>query len=289
MSNHRGEPSTPETNSYQAILDRMGGLIESGGQEAIDSFIDERLDSLTATADSTSVNMLYPIRRGFIAPDTSVKRSFMQLPELHLNDRAVYQGLFDQIIRFRKSPGWETQSMRTLVPTAIQYTIGEYFGNHFGEAESDQANRQFYFDEDSDVVNLSQLKGKRLAVCMEKAAVAQNLLSFTGMDCRLVMSNCYLRENQEKPELHVFNVFSTDKGNWIYDPTNPRLVMAADGSVLSVGAAAYHITNEQLHDILYTKNLVRVEHQDVTVDTDGRIATTEKSERIYGGAGQSVE
>ena len=165
-------------------------------------------------------------------------------------------------------------------------TIGNYFGNHWATGTAENKNRSFYLDRsssDSEDIHLNELKGKQIGVCAEKAAVAQNLLSFLGYESYLVASsNCRL-ESPDKPDPggHMFNIIKSGENQLIFDPTNSSLIMEDDGSVHTVMPAIYPLNTEE-YQLIMNGGQVTVVHNDGIWDGNQTIKGPDQT-RIYGG------
>lgn len=163
------------------------------------------------------------------------------------------------------------------------YALSEYFGNHFGTQSTEARNREFYSDHttaDSETINLSELKGEKIAVCAEKATVAHNYLKFLGIDSHVVFSNnCKLGDSRDG---HVYIIFSTTNGRFIFDPANPILVEDNEGKINSVNPALYKISEEDYNHLLNRDNhQVIVQHIDQKID-NGKYIPQEPQSRVYG-------
>lgn len=258
-------------------------------EEKINEFISKRINLLESNADKkTELSVLSnSLHEGFISNQTGVRRSFMVEP-MFLNDETLYKDFIDEFKHIKQLEYAKTSTPRELLFTVIQYTLQKYFGNMFANADTETKNREFYLDksvmsdEPSDVISIKDFKGENMAVCAEKASASQNILSFVGLDSYILLSgNCNL-SGENSNEAHVFNVAHTEKGYFIFDPTNPTIFTDAENKPTGVSAAVYPITLEDFRKL--TKNeQVAVNHTDIQIDNEGN-QMPKKSERIYGGA-----
>lgn len=278
---HEGQPSKNETKSYAEVLSGIESCLAEGKEQ---EFTENRLQEIDATSEGRNFGQMYAhFLKGYLRPDAKIQRSPMVDP-FAMDDSALYSELFETIKKFREIDGWKEKELRIIMPEIIQHTISKYFGNEVATSGTENRNREFYLDHgddpDSKAVSLDELKGKGIAVCAEKAAAAQNLVTFAGLESYLVMAECNL--SGERDENHAYNVLKTENGYFIYDPTNPKLILEKETNhLISSYAAIYKISDEDFTSIKLGKE-VKVQHIDIYEDTKGR---TEPSvqERIYRG------
>lgn len=216
---------------------------------------------------------------GFIHEETEIKRNII-VDAFKINDPEAYNYLLDSFANFYKA--WNQPVMRGLIGYSVVYALGNYFGNFYSTQNTERDNREFYMDRssaDSEAIDLKELKGKQIAVCAEKAAVAHNYLKFLAIDSRLIFSDrCELTPGSE--EAHAYVCFSTAHGHFIFDPTNSVIVKNPEGGVSSVEPALYKITPEQFEVLTQGKGgEVVVVHKDKT--WDGQQFILDETKRIY--------
>ena len=189
-------------------------------------------------------------------------------------------------MRQMQQGAWKGREVRDMVPSVVGYTVGKYFGNHVGLGGTESRNKQFYFDHSGvgiDYISLSELKGQSLAVCAEKAAVTQNLLSFLGYQSELVAStgNQIGEDSQVNQDGHMYNVVSSERGHFIFDTTNPVEVINQDNKLVHVNPATYPISEQEYSDLM-RGGKVEVIH--TNLNWDGTETTPrESSTRVYAG------
>ncbi len=246
--------------------------------------ITKRLGELTASSKPTEISTINSkTYRGFIHPESKIIRNFMVDP-FCLNDDEIYKVFLETIGEFYRVPAWKELGPMQVSLNAINRAIGKYFGNYYGTQKTEDRNQRFNLDHnssDSININLSELKGKNLAVCAEKATVAQNLLTFIGIESTLIFSsNCILSEG--KPATgHAYVVFKTENGFFIYDPTNPIIATGDEERVSSVYPAIYAI-NEQEYELLMSGGEVVVSHSNLKT-VGKQLIKDEPQKRIYAG------
>ncbi len=276
--NNSFEQHFPKT--YEQVLLDIEAALDQGREK---EYVAERLKELMASSEIKNLGIMYGrFYKGFIRPESKIQRSPMVDP-FHIDDSELYEGLFENIKEFKQYEGWKDKELRAILPEVIQYTISKYFGNAAGTTNTDRDNQSFYLDHSdvsSEDLSIKELKGKRIAVCAEKATVAQNLVSFVGLESYIVLSECKLGEGKE--QFHAYNILKTNKGYFIYDPTNPRLELEEGTNHLkNTNAAIYKITDEEFLK-LENGGDVTVEHTDFSVDGLGK-KSIKTDERVYSG------
>lgn len=107
---------------------------------------------------------------------------------------------------------------------SIMKKVYEVINTYFGPIEKVNTEaREIHYDElgmrEEDEV-LENLRGKNIAACVERAALAQNLLQFMGLDSVYKSSQI---QNADKRELHSYNLVAHDGKYYIFDATIPRI------------------------------------------------------------------
>ncbi len=271
-----------QIKKYSEVLQEIEVALSPEEQK---NFIENRIKEIESTSENRNFGVMYDQKlTGFIKPEAKIQRSPMVEP-LQLDDPAVYEVMFETIKEFKDHQGWKDKPLRSMMPEIIQHSLSKYFGNQIGWADTESKNRQFYFEHsdspESKPISLSEIRGKGLAVCAEKAALAQNLVTFAGLESHLVMSNCKLYG--EKPELHAFNILKTENGYFIYDPTNPSITLNKnDNSLKNSSAAIYKISDEDFEKIERGEE-IDVVHTDYVSDSEGN-SVGKNQTRTYKGS-----
>lgn len=141
----------------------------------------------------------------------------------------------------------------------LQSEISQYYGT------TEQENRLTFYmyngtktdDEDVRICSMSQIKGKGIAKCAEKASLANNVLLMLNnmglFDYQVNYLNALTTLNNERPEGHAFLEFSrvNTKGETIhivYDVTNPEIVLSNGQEYFY--PAIYSLTDEEYQSFL---------------------------------------
>jgi hypothetical protein len=254
-------------------------------EKAMDILIEKRLHELLKEApvkqkQLSTISLSNETQSDFIHSETEIKRNMM-VDGFKINDTEIYKILLKTISEFYKK--WDKPPIKSVIFNSIVIALGKYFGNYYDEGDTNNANQQLYLahsNQDSEEINLKELKEKRVAVCAEKASVAHNYLKFLGYDSHLVFSNnCKLGESNDN---HAYICLSGKNGKFIFDPTNPVIISNLKNEVSSISAALYKISDEEFnHIIRRDKQKVSVMHFD-QVYNGKEYKPKEEQIRIYG-------
>lgn len=277
---------------HTEVLQQLEEVLDSeeGEEEgSLEKFIEKRISELEDSSEKGTISLISGHEySGFIHPETGVYRTMMCEPN-HIDDREIYTTLTDRFQEFRKIEGFKDASMRQLELLSVQYALSNYFGNALGGDDVTSRNMAFYnersimSDEPLENISIADMKGEGIAVCIEKAAVAQNLMSFLGRNSRLVLSNKCKIDTGGDEEAHAFNVIRSEKGTFIYDPANPSVQITkeeGEARSMSVAPALYKLTEEQLEAFNQGKP-VEVQHVDGERDGMDSEWIRKTSTRVY--------
>lgn len=274
----KNETTKPVSN-FVKVTDEINQFLTedtSDNQKEIDALIQKRTSELAATATNTEYITYKKERphKGFISPETEVKGKIMY-DGFHLDDPEIYTALIDGLKELKSAPGWKELDIKALAIPAVNYAVSKYFGSYEISSEQEKQNAAHYVDLESPC-SVKEMKGRGIAVCAERAATAQNLLTFLGLESQLAMADCKLDPNQEEGP-HAYNIVTGPNGHFIFDPTNPVVNEGADGQPI-YQPATYKISNEQ-YESLQNHQGIEVVHTN-TKFMDGE-QKPETSTRIY--------
>lgn len=288
------ESQEPQIPKRDQVLSEIDEILKIEDQEAkkqrVSDFIAERLNSLTEATTPKEISLLLPAYKGFIHPESGIRRNFLVDP-FHIDDDELYGVLLDTLGEFRELSNWQGKSLREIVPFAVIRAIGKYYGNYWAYSATEAENQEFYMERStatSENISLKELKGRGFAVCAEKASAAQNLLSFLGYDIDLIASSKCRLESPEQDDRggHMFNVISSESGRFIFDSTNPSLLTDEEGKVVNFLPANYRIAEEEYQGLI-KGGQVEVVHNDGKWDGKQAIKGPDQK-RIYGGPSQAA-
>jgi len=285
-------PAWRPSEMYFSFLSQVHGLLENTSdaikEERIVDFALKRLQWLRGEVKPTKLSVFSrTFYKGYIHPESDVLRNEWS-EALRVDDTGLYVTFLKTIDQVRKQAAWLNRPLRDMVAAAMQQTMGVYFGTYAGDEGTEKRNEEFYLElarkgKSSGIkhFSLSELRGKKVAVCVEKAAAAQNLMAFKGLDSFIVFSTkCRIKGGENEPP-HVYNIVHSDRGFFIYDPTNPSVMKRPHGEIVAYRPAAYPISKEQF-EIIKGGGVVEVVHNDYLVRDDGTEEAIAKK-RVYGG------
>jgi len=281
------ESTTTEKDELTTFRERIPELIQAD-ESTQEEFIKDRVQDLEEHAfvpASAEIDQLgNSVHRGYISRNTGVRRNIMVDP-VYLDDDSVYEAYMRDISERLKQTEMAPDDVSRATLGAVQTTITNYFGNAYGNEVIEKRNQAFYLDRsgvESKPISIKEFKHKGIAVCVEKASLAQNILSFAGFESALIMSS----DSELIPghkEAHAYNVLHTKRGYFLYDPTNLLFDYDAEGNISASRLAVYPISEEQYTGLLQGGDPVALTYVESHLKADG---TNEKIERtrIYGAA-----
>lgn len=155
--------------------------------------------------DGASATSKITAHKGFISPDTRIKYSNASMNSYSMKTTDY---IYDFVKYVKKN---KINDRGTLVKFVENY-INHYFGVSDGIDMRDAYFNQIAFQttetddeyfEKLENLEIGDLKGKNIAMCTERAALAQNLLSLFGFEIYYCMG-CINNNGQE--EAHCFNI-----------------------------------------------------------------------------------
>ena len=97
--------------------------------------------------------------------------------------------------------------------------VQNYFGDYSNiEKRMDNYTELDFIQTKEDIGKVSNLKGKNRAMCTERAMLSQNLLKSIGINS---IFKCSSIINNDKEEIHAYNILEHNKKYYIYDATIP--------------------------------------------------------------------
>jgi hypothetical protein len=246
--------------------------------EARNVFVEVRIrELLKRTKPMVIEAKRFGLYEGFIHPDSVVKITQHEtIPGFKVDDLTIYPKLIDEL-RDRRS-----------VPESIQAIVDSYFQISHKTRDTERAGRrvqQYGRKKSADLLSVKEVSDTHIAMCAEKSAVAQNLISFLGQRSWLVDSyaKIELRDGTVDDGQHLYNVIDTSgKGLILFDVSHPFEVMYEDGQVVAVKPAQFEITREQFF-ALQQNEAIRVQHREE--QQQGRGTKVVLREYVYGGPG----
>lgn len=175
-------------------------------EEELKRAIDERLDELYSNSQERRLvgyeNTL-PLK-GFIPRETIIDNG----------GSYYYIKNNDYIYEFINELRENNITDENKILKSIYYFLNKYFG-----IDGDEERRLDIFNQNTngnDYPDISVLKGKNAAMCSERAAIAQNLFSFLGIESYYISGKIDTRKEQGE---HAFNIIKYNGKTVIYDAT----------------------------------------------------------------------
>ena len=252
-------------------------------------FVQNRVAELSSGIKPYNIHIRRPVYHGFIHPEAEVSRNIMDMMDFKVNDNEAYCVLMDSIRALKNHSDFQDRSLREIVPRAINHAIGTYFGNFFAATKTGIDSEKFYSGFEPPI-SLAEFRGKNVALCLEKAALAQNLYSFLGYDTTIIFSDrCVIQlGHQQDSDAHAFNIISNlrpgENMDVLYDPSNPSLIYE-NGKVRNSSAscipAIYKLTKEE-GERIKSGGQVEVKHNNFEIK-EGSLIPKETVTRVYVG------
>lgn len=241
--------------------------------DEIEKYIEERISTLedTAVEDRDEISDFNFITRrlnvkkdnteihGFIPSKTKLKKMRFDLSSFRLDDTSYYKDVIDYI---RKADEKNATNNNYLMGV-IQCTII----NYLGERGTDQRRNALY-DSKSDIndlsLSISNFQRNGTAMCVERSAMAQNILSFLGYDPILIYG--YMSSNKGiTNEAHAYNCIIREGKAMLVDFTNP---IYKDGKYYK--PACFPVSGDDLAKFMKGQAQIEIQHKDY-VTKDGEL------------------
>lgn len=211
-----------------------------------------------------------PAHKGFISLDSRVRYSNGSIYTYSMKTKDY----FYEFAKFIKNNNVKTMNhLVKVVENFINYYFGEPTGKDVRDRYFDGFVLQTKTDEEMfntiERFSLGDMKGKNIAMCTERAAIAQNLLSLFGLEIYYCMG-CIKHDNKEEP--HCFNIARGRDKYILLDYSMPVSVVK-DNTVYDYAPFQGHIELDELEDVLlndHNKNYEEYEY----VNTDSKLKKT---------------
>jgi len=170
---------------------------------------------------------------------------------------------------FEKVGGDPVRAYLNAAIRTAQYTQQVYFGSVAGNVKKRWQLLGDILDDDTEVKSITDLKS--VAVCSERAAVANNVLQILGFNPVLETGQLDA-EGTPQPEAHVFLFIQGSNGEeHLYDPTNPQPYYDSEGNLLETAPALYPAGNA----LSMRSEPVTGQHKTYRIQQDGSVEVTE--------------
>ena len=229
--------------------------IMSVPEENVDEIIKSRIAELNNREDKVeklgfldSINS-YPVYKGFIPLDTRIKYSSFGVEDYSMKTT-------DFIYEFIHCIKKYNLINKGQIINYLEYFINSYFGLPGGMSRenifSDIAwNTTTTDDEYFDALEkneIGMLKNKRAALCTERSAVAEQILSVLGFESFYCMGCVDLGNNHQEP--HCFNIIKRKNDYALVDYSCPIVEYNEDNSIRAYYPFVATLSNDEFVDFL---------------------------------------
>jgi hypothetical protein len=271
----KGENQVPVT-LYQVLREQDSAKYE----RLRDGFLRKRLSVLESRAQPTLIRAKkFGMYEGFLHPKTEIEVvRHDRIPGFCVDDEKIYTSVLDHLRVTRAKSD------------AVQKTIDNFFRiNHQVNSPTQKYLRhkrreQAYAKKGrGNPLSLSEIREQYIAVCVEKAAVAQNLISFLGDNVWMI--DCFVRLERYDGAIdegqHGFNIIENSPSEYtLYDPNHPFEIRDEHNEIIAVKPALFHITPEEFSG-LARGEVIEVIHKEIKQYASGKEETILRSYR-YG-------
>lgn len=199
--------------------------------EEVDIIIEEELRKVILNSKKEEVigfvhnntgNMVY---KGFIVPETRIRYSNCEVNWYSMKTMDFYYEFARYIrkINIRDNGGLVKYIENFInIYFGINDKVGDFRCDYFDKICFQTTTTDDEYFKKLDSLEIGDLKGQKVAMCTEKAALAQNLLSLFGFETYYCIG---LINNNGKEEPHAFNIAKAQKNYRILDYSIPCAVI----------------------------------------------------------------
>ncbi len=244
--------------------------------EEINLWIADRISLLESTAieDRDEISSTsYTLRRargekentevqGFIPSKTQLRKMQFDLASFRMDDTSFYKSVIDYIKKAKpESLMRDGKINNNYIMNIVQCSIINYLGLHSSESRRNALyNSRANIDDEP--LSISDFKQNGTAMCVEKSAMAQNILAFLGYNPMMIFG--YLsNEKGITNEGHAYNCIIRNGKAMLIDFTNPIM---KDGKYFK--PAMFAIDSDKLEDFKKGKAQIEVTHIDLHTKGD---------------------
>ena len=201
-------------------FDEISKKIHELNNENLKKYIVERLLYLEENTKIEKLgfndNEIVSIYNGYISSKSPIKYS-KSAEAFYLDKINIY---YDFINKYKKH-------INELDILKMLQDLQDYFTNSFGLIGSqkirDVVTHEYAKKIKNDTLSISDLTKTGAAMCLERSAILQNILSILGLNCYLIYGKLIrIKENEETEELHSYNLIHIKDDDYlIYDISNP--------------------------------------------------------------------
>lgn len=241
-------------------------------EHEIDEWINKRISFLenTTSEDRDEISLTsYILRRargekdntevhGYIPKTTQLKKESFDIAGFIIDDTSLYKQVVNSI---RQTDDDEiiNNEKNIINNKVIMQIIQKVIIDYFGPSSNENKRNELYnlrADIDNNILSIKEFKQNGTAMCVEKSAVAQNILAFLGYDPMLIYG--YMSTDKGfTNEGHAYNCIIRNGRAILVDFTNPSY---KDGKYFR--PSYYSVNGENLSKFMKGMAQVEVEHKD---------------------------
>lgn len=242
-------------------------------EDEVEEYIEQRLIELenTAVEDRDVISSVsYILRRakgekentevvGYIPSKTKLQKMQYDIAMFKLDDKSFYRTVIDYIKEIDSKKIKQGDKINhNYIMNIIQCTLINYFGIKGNESRRIALyNSKDDVENDDNILSIKDFKGNNTAMCLERSAVAQNILAFLGYNPMMVMGFLSNKKGIVN-EGHAFNCIIRNEKGMLVDFTNP---ICKDGEYC--GVAQYPIKKEKLQEFMKGKGQIEVQYKNL--------------------------
>lgn len=242
-------------------------------ENEVEQYIEQRLDELenTAIEDRDTISSIsYTLRRakgekentevvGYIPSKTRLQKMQYDIASFKVDDKSFYKTIIDYVKKVDNNRIKQGDKINhNYIMSAIQCTIIDYFGMRGNENRRNVLyNSKDDIENGDDTLSIKDFKRNNTAMCLERSAVAQNMLAFLGYNPMMIMGFLSNKKGIVN-EGHAFNCIIRNGKGMLVDFTNP---ICKDGQYYRV--AQYPIKEETLQEFMKGKGKIDVQYKNL--------------------------
>lgn len=192
---------------------------------------------------------------GLITPESTINIQPLFGIEFSLDKEGMSEVISMFQEKWDKLSDSEKKNLVSILTTI--YSVTEtYLGGHV----IDQNRKNAYMQKDDCHLTLSEIKGKQLGACAERAAIGHQLLNLLQLSGAInydsILTNSRLTEKERN--LHSFIILKSRKDPskaFLFDIENPVDYKEKEDSKPTKGIALYQLTEQELKDFEDSKSI----------------------------------
>lgn len=246
--------------------------------EQIDEYIKQRIEKLESnlTEDREELSPFTIMRSrmmgvrenpevmGYISKSTHISKSGIDIASFTLDDTSFYKTMINYIRNAKIDNVKQGDRVNNnYIMLMVQRAIVSYFG-----LEADEISRNALYDSKMNIENddcmlsISDFKNNNTGMCVERSAVAQNILAFLGYNPMMVYG--YASNQRDGINVgHAFNCIIRNGKGMIIDFSNP---IYKNNKVFK--PAIFPVNQEELQAFVKGKGSIEVQHKDIKQEND---------------------